>query len=222
MRSHARRKQADKRARQADLHFKTQALTFVDRRAARPSHRLPEPVARQVLFIAAVAGFMHRAPETADKTVFPIARGEARVFRRATAKRMSAFVETARIEIEAEQLHRLQAHRILRGFGERPKRRDNTFARLFFTNLSHQRRQPGLQIAEQLVHHRAGHAGFMDVHQGVVHAESPLVGQMSGFFAFEREYFAEILKKPAPIIGGPLRLPRMFAARIGERLRLHE
>ena len=74
----------------------------MDARTARPRDRLAEPGARQILLVAPVAGFVHRAPEATDKAIFTIARGEAGILGHAAAKRMGTFIQAPSRKVETE------------------------------------------------------------------------------------------------------------------------
>ena len=222
VRHHARREQADERAAQADLHFKAEALAFVNAGAPRPGHRLSQPVARQVLFIAPMAGLVDDAPQASHKTILAIARGEAGIFRYAAAKRMRAFVQTAGAEIKTQQRHHLEANGVLRRPRKWTDRRHHCFAGLFLAHLSYQIGQPLLQVAEQRVEYLTGHAGFVVVHQRVVGLQAGVIGQALRLFARELQYVAEIFQEARPMVGRALRAPGVFATRPGERLGLHQ
>ena len=64
-----RRQTADETRVAAELHLEAQALALVQRHRARLGQRLAQPLARQVLLVAAMAGLVHRAHQAAEEAV---------------------------------------------------------------------------------------------------------------------------------------------------------
>ena len=98
--------------------------------------RLAEPVARQVLLVAGVAGLVDRAHQALHEVVFAVARGQAHVLGHAAAERMRALVEPAGLEVEAEQAasrRRLSAR--CAAFGNGPRGATHGLARLALAHL---------------------------------------------------------------------------------------
>ncbi len=122
----------EERGAASQLHFKKQALGFVQRGGARQRHRLAKPFTRQVLLVARMPGFVDHAKQRAEQLVFVIARGDTYIFRHAAAERVRAHVEAAAIEIETEQFHGIQAEFTLLFKGKRPLWGDQRFLRLLF------------------------------------------------------------------------------------------
>ena len=60
---HQRRQAVHEAGVAAELHLEAQRLAFVHRHRTRLGHRLAQPVARQVLLVAAVAGLVDRAEQ---------------------------------------------------------------------------------------------------------------------------------------------------------------
>ncbi|MNN74562.1 hypothetical protein D3C81_1907720 [compost metagenome] len=99
----------------------------MDGGGARQSDGLAEPVARQILLIARMAGFVHHAKQGAQQLVFIVTGGDAHVFRHAAAERMGADVETPGVKIEAQHFHRFQPQLTLNGGRERALWRNERF-----------------------------------------------------------------------------------------------
>jgi hypothetical protein len=106
------------------LHFKEQALGFVDCRGARQRDGLTRPGTRQVLLIAGMTGFVNHAKQRAQQFVFVIARGDTHIFWHAAAERVRANVQTTGVKIEAEHFHGFQTQLPLIGGREGALRRD--------------------------------------------------------------------------------------------------
>ena len=94
----------------------------MDSGGASESYRLVDPRARQILFIAGVAGFVDHAEQGAEQVVFVVASGDAHILGDAAAERVSADVEAPAVEVKAEDTHGLQAQLALSGNRERPLR----------------------------------------------------------------------------------------------------
>ncbi len=95
----------------------------MDSGRAGQGDRLSEPVARQVLLIAGVSGFMDHPKQGAEQLVFVVTGGNAHVFRHAATERVSADVQTTGVKVKPEGLHRLQSQLALNCRREWPLRR---------------------------------------------------------------------------------------------------
>ena len=184
--------------------------------------RLAQPLARQVLLVAAVAGFVHRAHQAAQEAVERKTRGHAHVFRHATAEGVGAHIQPAGLEIEAQDPHHLLAQPALAVQRERAHRVQGRVLRLALTHRADQAGQPLPHLAEDLIHPRAGHAGLEVVHQRVVTRQAGALGQQRGPFACQRQHRAEVDQKARPVVGRALAAPGVFAARGGDLLALHQ
>jgi hypothetical protein len=219
---HQRRELLDEAGVAAQLHLETQALAFVQGRRAGIRHRLAQPLTRQVLLVAAVAGFVHGAHQAAQEIVFTEARGQTHVLGHATAERVRADIQPAGLEVKAQQAHHLLAQRALRWQREGPHRIDHMLAGLSGADQLDQARQPLPHLGKDLVELQAGHARLVAVHQRVVLAHTVELRQQLGLFAPGGEHGAEVLDKPLPVVGRALRAPGVFAARRGHLLALHQ
>ena len=83
------------------------------RHAERPADRLTAPGLGQTIFIERMARFMQHAHQGGGDFRLVVACGDAHIVRRAAAKRMLAFIETAVIEVEAERRHQSLSERFL-------------------------------------------------------------------------------------------------------------
>ena len=113
------------------LHFEQQALRFMDSGGTSQGDRLAEQIARQVLLVAGVAGFVHDAEQRGQKLFLVVTRGDAHIFRHAAAERVGADVDAAVVEVETEQLHHAEAQLALGVHIERTLRRLTGLVSLF-------------------------------------------------------------------------------------------
>ena len=183
---------------------------------ARDADRLPQPLARQILLEACVAGFVNRAHQALHEIVFAVTRGEADVFGYAAGKRMRAFVESSAVEIEAQLFHHIKVHRALCRHGEWACGCDYSFVALFVLYFCDELRQPLFDLAEDAVDIGRSHTGFKAIHQRVVARETAVVGEQFRFFARQAHYVAKVLQKAAPVVGGALTAPRVFTFSPGQ------
>ncbi len=109
----ARSNERQERRVVAKLHLAKQALTLVDGHGARLTRRLAQPLARQPLLVAGVAGLVDDAHQARDKLLFVVARGHAHIGGHPAAKRMGADIEAALVEVKADERHHLEPERLL-------------------------------------------------------------------------------------------------------------
>ena len=176
----------------AQLHFKEQALGFMDRRRTRQRNGLAGPRSRKVLLVAGMSGFVDHAEKRAEQFIFIVTRGDTHIFRHAAAERVGANVQTTAVKIEAKHFHRFQAQLALRGGREGTLWRNERSLSLFFHNLCQQLRQPGLQIAEQHIQASAGHVGFKDIQQRVVRRAAFSLSAQAGLFTTEFHHLFQV------------------------------
>ena len=196
----------------AQLHLKAQALAFMQGHRSRVRHRLAEPVARQVLLIAAVAGFMHGSHQAAQEVVFAEARGHAHILGHATAERVRADVEPAGFKVKAQEPHDLLTQHPLRRQREGADGGHHRLGRLARGDLLDQAWQPLPDFTEHAVHVGAGHARLKAVHHRVVLSHAIQLRQQLGLFAAGGQHVAEVLDEAFPVVGRALRAPGVFAA----------
>ena len=85
----------------AKLHLEKQALRLMDRRRTGEGDGLIEPVTRQILFIARVAGFVDHAKQRAEQVVFVVARGDTHILGDAAAEWVGADIQASAVKIKS-------------------------------------------------------------------------------------------------------------------------
>jgi hypothetical protein len=223
VRDEQRREALAEGAAARELHLEREALALVHGHRPGQGHRLAERLARQVLLVTRVPGFMNGAEQPLKQVVLAVAGRQAHVLRHAAAERMRALVQPAGREIEAERLHRGATEGALRGDGERPGRLDRRrLCRLLRDDAAHRVRQPLLQGVEQRVDPRARHAGLVLVDERVVGRDALVLGQPLRRLANQCQERLEVGGEAGPVVGRALRAPGVLAAHRGERAPLDE
>jgi len=194
----------------------------MDRRGAGEGNGLIEPVARQVLFIARVAGFVNDAKQRAEQVVFVVARGDTDVLGHAATERVGADIQTSAVKIKSQHAHRLQPQFALVGNRKRPLRFDERRLRLLLNHLLQQRRKPGFQIREQYVKTGAGHIGFKNIQQRVVAGTAFCRSPNLCLFATQFDDVTQVLGKTLPVVRRTLAAPGVLAAATRQRFRFHQ
>ena len=188
--------------------------------------RLAEPVARQVLLVARVAGLVDRAHQALHEVVLAIARRQAHVLGHAAAERMRALVEPAGRRSRsraAPSPSRLSARCAATGNG--PSRRDD---RLAAPARSRTRAiSPGshcLQVAEDAVDLGAASCPARTGPSARRSGDRPVcVGEAAAPpRGRARSTSRRLARKPAQSLAGRCAAPGVLAARRGERLRLDQ
>jgi hypothetical protein len=95
------------RAAAAHIHFKQQRLALLEREAAIAADGLIPPLLRKPQVVHRVAGFMHRAQQSAERVDQIEARSDSNVSRHTLGKRVFAFVQAAAVERKTERLEHL-------------------------------------------------------------------------------------------------------------------
>ena len=98
----------------AHLHFEQQRLALVHRHAAGAADRLQPPFDRETPLIKSVAGLVQHTHQRARKIILVVARRNPHVFGGTATKRVSADVEPAVLEIEADPFHQQHCETALR------------------------------------------------------------------------------------------------------------
>jgi len=217
-----RLQQAGEAGMRGQLHLEGQALALVQAHRAGAGHRQAQPFARQVLLVAAMAGFVDGAGEALQEAVVAVARGHPHILRHAAAEGMGALVQPAGLEVEAQQLHGVQPERTLRRGRERPLRVDEAVSGLTLHHLADQAGQPLAQVAEDAVHLRRAHARLVLVEQRVVAAQARILGQVLRLLPRVADDRSQVLDMAGPVVGRALLAPFMLAVRVRQRAGLDE
>ena len=194
----------------------------MDAHRARTTDRQVHAVARQILLVARVSGFMNNAHQAAHEVVFVVARGDAHILGHAAAKGMGREVEPTGGKVKPEQGHEFQPQCALLLDRERTLRGKQHLTGLLVAHLADHAGQPGLHVAEDGVDVGAAGAGLELVHQRFVAAHARFLRQALRLFACEPDHVVEVRQKPAPVVGRALCAPRMLTARTGQALGFDE
>ena len=190
---------------------------------ARVADWLRAPRRRQTPLITRMAGFVQYRHQRRGEIAFVIARGDAHIFRNATAKRMMALVQSAMIEIESESLHQGSGKRLLlchrkRTLGTKRRRR----ARLLGEDLRQKVRKKCRQVIENDVYLGALESRIIAVDQGVVRGEAKCRRLGFRLFTNQGKQWLEGFLEGSEIVRRARLTPHHFASRRGSAESRHQ
>src|SRR5580698_1174833 len=186
--------QAVRKGRMArELHLKGEALALVDTHRTCLSDRQTKPLPWQVLLVTPVSCLVYDPHQRAQEIRLVIARRQAHILRHAAAERVRTFVESARGEVETDELHRLDTQGALRGFWKGPLRHDDTTLLLSPQYLLQQLRQPRFQISEEPIDIGAARTRLIEIEQCLVGRAVRAGGQAPCLFTREPHDLAQVV-----------------------------